>query len=381
MKIGILTQPLQTNYGGLLQAWALQQTIAEMGHEVTIVNRVYGKSKLRPLWRRALSRIKNEILIRIGKRQRFIPVSHDLILLSEQNVAKFRDSRYLGVSPNLISNESLLDYISRMKFDAFVVGSDQVWRPKYSPRLMTYFLDFAKYNDKVKKIAYAASFGVDQWEFTKEQTEQAARLAPLFDVITVRESSAIRLVKQYFNCDASLVLDPTLLLPKEKYLSLVENPTCPVHDSDGQLFCYILDNTPEIENTRRMCSSATGYKSYFCNYSTPHWKLIEGQNIEECIVPPVEQWIKSFADAEMIITDSFHGCAFSIIFNKPFWVVTNIDRGGARFASLLTLFNLQDRIVSDSSLIDWNAPIDWSRVNQIRADYEQFSLSILSENL
>lgn len=379
MKIGILTQPLHSNYGGLLQAWALQKTIAEMGHEVTIINRVYSKSNV-PLWRKIAGKVKNEILIGLGKRIRYVPVTDELKKYSEQNVIKFRQKRYLGVSPELKTNKELEKYIGNSKFDAFIVGSDQVWRPAYSPNLMTYFLDFVKGNSKVKKIAYAASFGVDTWEFDEEQTKKAKELAPLFDLITVRESSGVKLVEDYLKCNASHVLDPTMLLDKAEYFGLIDNSTCPLKESDGDIFCYALDQSSTLSKTINTCVKETGLKPFYCNYKTPIWQITKDKK-SDGIVPPVEQWLKSFGDAKMVITDSFHGVVFSIIFNKPFWVILNENRGATRFTSLLELFNLEERIICNLSNVDWNTPIDWESVNIIRAEKKLSSISLLSTYL
>lgn len=376
MKIGILTQPLHSNYGGLMQAWALQKTLAELGHEVIIINRVYGKPKI-PLWRKIASKIKNELLIRLGKRKRYQKVTESLIQYSEQNVIPFREHRYLGVSPEIKSNEDLVEYIESQKFDAYVVGSDQVWRPMFSPNLMTYFLDFAKDNSEVKKIAYAASFGVDCWELTESDTEKARDLAPLFDLITVRESSAVDLVNQYLGCSATHVLDPTMLRSKEDYRALFQNPTCKLRETDGELFCYVLDKAPFVSEVIEACKQSTGLNPYFCMPDPPCYYLEIHEDKKNCIVPPVEQWLKSFDDAKMVVTDSFHGVVFSIIFNKPFWVVFNNSRGAARFTSLLKQFNLEHRIVDSLSSINWETPIDWNVINKTRSALAKYSRSLL----
>lgn len=376
MKIGILTQPLFSNYGGLLQAWALQKTISEYGHEVTIINRVYGKKHVQ-LWKKIARSIKNEILIGIGKRKRYLPFSDEIRKISEKNINPFRMNRYLGISPELKSNEDFLKYIKDNKFDAYIVGSDQVWRPMYSPNLMTYFLDFVKDNHHVKKIAYAASFGVDYWELTEEQSQEALKLAPLFDVITVRESSGVELVKEHLNCDAKHVLDPTMLRSREDYVNLINNPTCVVKESIGTLFCYVLDSTQEVTETIQLCKSKMGLTPFFCNYITPGDRIERRENISNCIVPPVEQWLKSFEDAEMVITDSFHGTIFSIIFNKPFWVIANNNRGSARFISILKQLGLEDRLVNNNSNIDWKKEINWNTVNSKISDLSEYSKTLL----
>ncbi len=366
MKIGILTQPLHTNYGGLLQAWALQNTLVKMGHQAIIINRVDNpKSHKRPLWRRTLAHIKNEILIIIGKKKRYVCVTDDLKEFSEQNVIKFRQNRYKGISPEITSNEELIDFISRHNFDAYIVGSDQVWRPMYSPNLMTYFLDFVKTNNRVKKIAYAASFGVDKWEFSPKETEEAAKLAPLFDLLTVRENSGVNLVEKYLKCKATHVLDPTMLHSKEEYEILINESTCQLHKSDGELFCYVLDSAKYMDEVITQCSKYFNYRPYYCNYQNHVSKLTKENSKYDCLVPPVEQWLKSFLDAKMVITDSFHGAVFSIIFNKPFWVISNNARGAARFKSLLEDFGLEKRLITNVD-INWHHTIDWDTVNKHR---------------
>lgn len=378
MKIGILTQPLYSNYGGLLQAWALQKTLVEMGHEVIIINRIFGNPKL-SFWRKLIKKIKSELIILFRKRNRYIQVTDSIIKLAETYIQSFKKKRYLGISPEIKSNEELLEYIKKEDFEAYIVGSDQVWRPRYSPNLMTYFLDFIKDNSKVKKISYAASFGVDKWEFSKKQTEEARELASIFDLITVRESSGVDLVEQYLKCKAIHVLDPTLLLSKEDYLELIKKPTCKLHESNGDLFCYVLDQGSSLSKIINTCKEATGLTPFFCNYEIPFNRLEMEADKEKCIVPPVEQWLKSFADATMIITDSFHGTVFSIIFNKPFWIISNEDRGAARFKSLLRLFKLENRIVDDVSNINWSQHIDWNFVNNQRQLLSKESIQPLFE--
>lgn len=382
MKIAILTQPLRYNYGGLLQAWALQHKLANTGHEVIIINRVHNPVKVEtPLWYRCLSRIKNEIYIFLGKRKRYLKVTNDLREISEQKVKKFQLNRYKGVSPEIRTHEDLVNFVSKQNFDVYIVGSDQVWRPKYSPNLMTYFLDFVKDDNKVKKIAYAASFGVDNWELTSEETKEASELIPLFDLVTVRESSGVEFLKKYFKCEATQVLDPTMLLDKEDYIKLIENSTCELHDSNGNLFCYVLDKAEDVDKAIQSCSSSTGLHPYYCNSQIRIWQIEGRENIEKSIFPPVEQWLKSFVDAKMVVTDSFHGVVFSIIFNKPFWVIANINRGAARFTSILNQFNLENRIISNLSDIDWEQPIDWNSVNKHRSLLKNKSLSLLLSQL
>ena len=96
--------------------------------------------------------------------------------------------------------------------------------------------------------------------------------------------------------------------------------------------------------------------------------------IEDCVFPSVTSWLRGFMDAEMVIVDSFHGAVFSIIFNKPFWVIGNSKRGNARFESLLGLYGLEDRMITPGDSVDWGKTIDWDRVNEIREREKEKSL-------
>ena len=381
MKIGILTQPLVNNYGGLMQAWALQQILRRMGHRPVIIDRHYTRRRDLMWPRRIASALKTELYILAGREERRVALSDDRAACIRRNIIPFIENRYLGISQKLYTDKALRQYVAAEAFDAFIVGSDQVWRPRYSPAIGTYFLDFLPADSAAKRIAYAASFGVDTWEYDSRQTRAFGALAKKFDLITVRESSGVKLVKDNLHCDATHVLDPTLLLEKDDYLGLVDNPTVPLHKSEGELFCYVLDQSAPLQAAIQQAREHTGMKAYYCNAARKATTPDDIAHLEECIFPPVEQWLQSFRDARMIITDSFHGCVFSIIFNKPFWVLGNSDRGTARFTSLLSTFGLEDRLVSSPDAIDWTAPINWAHVNDIRRKRAAQSLQLLSNTL
>ncbi len=377
MKIGILTQPLINNYGGLMQAWALQRALNQMGHQAIIIDR-HSTRRKDLLWpRRIASTLKSELNIFFRREKRRIILSEEQNDYIRKNIIPFIKNRYLGISTQLYTNKALSQYVNNENFDAFVVGSDQVWRPCYSPSIGNYFLDFLNTESNAKRIAYAASFGVDNWEYTKKQTEFVRPLAQKFDLITVRELSGVKLVENYLKCKATHVLDPTMLHDKNDYLNLVNEPSVPLHKLEGELFCYVLDKKNELENIINRAENETGFKPYYCNASRKVITHNDVEHLDECVFPPIEQWIKSFYDAKMVITDSFHGTVFSIIFNKPFWVVTNKERGETRFTSLLGIFGLENRIVNEKSNTDWMTPIDWEKVNIKRHQCAKVSKQLL----
>ena len=247
------------------------------------------------------------------------------------------------------------------------MGSDQCWRPLYNPFLNSMFLDF-DLRTNIKRIAYAASFGTDEWEMSKEQTEQCAQLASQFNLITVREDSGVKLCKEYLGVDAIHVLDPTLLLTKEDYIRLIEAEKEP--KSQGTLFNYILDPDSVKSAFINRVAKERELKSFQvlpkCQAETRTKDDVKN-HIKDCVFPGVTTWLRAFMDAEMTIVDSFHGMVFSIIFNKPFWVIGNANRGMSRFTSLLKVFHLEDRLLDANHLKDVgvNRPIDWSSVNAI----------------
>lgn len=376
MKIGILTQPLFTNYGGILQAYALQTILKSMGHEVEVIRRDPPQLSLRFPNNFVLDfKYCLRRLLRVESSTRSARQSK----LISRNTSLFID-KYIQTTKSLYTDSQLKNYIATHSFDIYVVGSDQVWRPAMSPNIYNFYLDFLK-DRKVKRVAYAASFGVDSWEYTEEQMKVCRQLARKFDAISVRESSGIELCNKYLGVSATHVLDPTLLIAAADYKCLViaENePKC-----NGDLFCYILNGSDETMSCVNMIKQATGFTDFYC---MPEY-IDTPQNIEKhkqrCVFPPVTQWLRSFMDAKMVFTDSFHGMAFSIIFNKPFWVLGNAQRGMSRFESLLGLFELQKRLITPERIdsIDWNEPIGWAKVNERKSVLQKQSLSFLETNL
>lgn len=358
MKIGILTHPLHTNYGGLLQAFALQTTLSEMGHDVEILHREYPIFKPLPLYKKLYRLVCNTVKLVTGKPQ----VGRYGVKALENATGTFR-SKYLNINQDLYSTEDMKKYTEKGHYDAYLVGSDQVWRPMYSACITNYFLDFAE-AQKAKKLSYAASFGVDEWEFNEEETKKCSRLAKLFDAVSVRESSGVELCQKHLGIEAKHVLDPTLLLDAQDYQKVIGD-TKLNKDFKG-LFCYVLDTNGLKREVIDYVSSQTGLQP-----------VVVTTDANQKTFLSVEQWLKSFADAKIIVTDSFHGTVFSIIFNKPFWVIGNKERGLARFTSLLSMFGLEDRIVTSIVDVKLDKDIDWTSVNVKRAAFRKDSLNFL----
>lgn len=378
MKIGILTQPLHTNYGGLLQAYALQKVLKDMGHEVWTINREFKTSSGLIKYLSIVKRILSWILKKEKNIIRVWPT------IKEKEIIRKNTNRFIkeniNTTPKIFSNKKISS-LKKYHFDSFIVGSDQVWRPMYSPCLPNYFLDFLKNDSSIKRISYAASFGVDHWEYTKEQTIHCASLANRFDAISVREDSAISLCNQYLNVEATHVLDPTMLLKIEDYIRLVDNDHIP--KSGGNLMTYILDQSSEKEEIIRKVSKGLNLIP-FTVMPKAMFNEVSKKKIDDCIYPPVTEWIRGFMDADYVVTDSYHGTVFSIIFNKPFITIGNHDRGMTRFISLLKLFGLENRLIESLGELTTetiSAPCDFNRVNQIKESWQKHSMELLNKAL
>lgn len=370
MRVAILTLPFHLNYGGVIQGYALQNVLRKMGHDVSILEL---KNSVRPgkiSFKFHCPFLIKELLLHFHTNISLINrVNKGTIYLKKvKEINKFIGS-HISIKPFYILSNG--DYEA---YDSIIVGSDQVWRPIYAGDIELYYLKFLEGKSKIRKIAYAVSFGVTEWEYTEQQTVECAKLAHEFDLITVREDSGIALCQKYLGVKATQVLDPTMLLNKDDYVAIVKQEKAP--KSDGNLFVYMLDDNEQKQSYVQKIVSKLGLTPFAI---IPTEKDLEiGQ-----AYPGIPIWLRSFMDAQFVVTDSFHGCVFSIIFNKPFVAVGNKIRGQARFDSLLRMFHLQDRLVDIDNLSTdcLSHSIDWPAVNAIHQKMQQMSISLLVSSL
>lgn len=332
MRIAIVTLPLHTNYGGILQCYALQTVLERMGHDVRILSKPqYGRSYyiIYPL--AVCKRLFKRFLL--GKDVAIFKTPHQIIRKqTDRFIYKYIHQYKKRVWTSKIASH----------FDAFVVGSDQVWRPAYFHPIEEAFLSFLG-DSGVKRIAYAASFGVDNCEeYTPEQLKQCSQLLKKFNAVSVRESSGIPLCREYFDVKVEQMLDPTLLLDADDYRVLIrKGKTTP---SKGNMLVYMLDKSEEKIALVNQIAEEKGLTPF--ELDSPDEQR-EDIPLKKRVKMSVEQWLRSFDEAEFVLTDSFHGCIFSIIFQKQFVVMGNKERGLSRFNSLLELFSLYDRLLFD----------------------------------
>jgi polysaccharide pyruvyl transferase WcaK-like protein len=372
-RILILTQPLFTNYGGLLQAFALQRVVKSImgeGNAEVVTDRVTLQNR-RNL-RYYISRVKALIktIIKILLRRNQYKANYKIV---SQHTDRFIDTHISNVTiPRLTAR-----YINY--YDTFLVGSDQVFRRAYST-VTEYFLRALKDRKDKRRIVYAASFGIENLsEWSRSEVLACRQLAPKFQAISVREDIGVDIFRYNFNLHAEHVLDPTMLLSQQDYLSIIE----PEDEVKRQnlLMCYVLDKSEDKQNIIRTVADRLHLD--ILEVMPEEQLTSRTKDVSKCIFPSVSKWIAGFRDADFVVTDSFHGTVFSIIFNKPFICIGNKRRGLSRFTSLLTIFSLNKRLIfsSDELREDLFLPIDYSTVNQTLSEWQQKSIHYLEQNL
>ncbi|MBU2974888.1 polysaccharide pyruvyl transferase family protein [Zobellia sp. B3R18] len=353
-KIGLLTLPLKHNYGGIIQIAALKSYLENQGFETVFLDKHYSISALRATLR-TIS-LKNPFYKIFdykdnAKRDRYL-----------SNLHKFVAKELAPATKAIYNQAELKSVVENLNLDAIIVGSDQVWRMSFIQKnYQDYFLGFLEGNS-VKKIAYAASFGDSKWT-ANNVVEDITTLLNNFDAISVREDSGLSICEKVFaKPNVNHVLDPTFLPNIDYYERIIKDEF--TGKKDVGLFNYVLDKSPQkkvIINTIAQ-QLDLGIDSLYLDNNLDDFKT------NKTLKPSMGEWLYHFKNAEFVVTDSFHGTVFSILFNKPFIAIGNTSRGLTRFTSLLNQLKLSDRLI-----LDWderqieiiNTKIDYESVNNL----------------
>ena len=356
MKIAILTLAPATNYGGILQAWALRSVLTEMGHTATVVS-----LRLRPSV--ALRYGVGNFLIRhhLHPTKRYYVASRSEALRTTAELRRFIAEQIAPAAPYSPSGLQKADY------DAFVIGSDQVWSPEYTRPygVANFFGDFLPEGDSRPVVAYAASMGSNKWRFTDEESAHIKSLLGRFKALSVRERGLTEVLHSRCGAEGCWVADPVMVIGRERLLQLAD---CE-RGSEGT-FAYILD--PDEAKQRIIEQVSAGQKVTTMTSPRPHE-----------VLPAVEEWIAAFARAERVVTDSFHGVVMSLVMGKEFVAVGNAERGMARFTSLMEAFGVERRLIDEhcadvAALFD--EPIDWQKVESSMMTLRENSLDFLAKS-
>ena len=359
MKIALLNLPFDNNYGGNLQRYALVKVLQNMGHDVVHINL---RRNYHLLWyRRPLSYAKRMVRKYLMGNDLPINLERYLSEKAEQDnrLAEIFYARYILHTKKIYDIAGICEMCCKA-FDVYIVGSDQVWRYDMTKSigLNNYLLDFTKHKN-VRRIAYAVSMG-NQTRLPGRLVSKLSKSYSEFSAVSVREQSVLEILKSYGweHPHATWVLDPTLLLVPTDYARLI---TIGVTEAQtiGKIFCYVLDMSDAIRCLIAEKEKEFYAEAYMCG-------------LHSSVTVSIEQWLRNISDSRIVITDSFHGVVFSILFNKPFLFLGNKVRGNARVDSLFEMLDI-DRTQTTS--------LDWKYVNYKISEWRVKSFDFLINSL
>lgn len=339
IKVAIITHPLQYNYGGVLQAYALSTVLKKYYEDVIVLRHSYFSLK-------------------------------DFVKIVIESFSPFHKFKRNYINEKIFVFKDLEKKLQHNNIDTIVVGSDQVWRRDFALSNLT-FGQFLSDESSMKVFSYGASFGNDKWEYNDEETREIKKYISNFCNVSVREKTGQELCRTYLDVEAKWVLDPTMLLGPEIYRNFVRK------SQDKFIFCYLLDyESPFNQAIMNELSDL---------YSNPvkTTRLIKNRLLKR-ITPTlsIQGWLSNIYNAEIILTDSFHGCVFCILFNKPFYVLENDKGGNTRIMSLLDYFGLVDRLIRpDRKFIINNIEIDWDTINKKLDDMRTISFDYITQSI
>jgi len=313
------------NYGAVLQAGALQFVLSELGYDSVNIDLKYKKS------------VKSKFKKLVFSILRSFPVNKDFPYGDE--VFEAYRSQWIKTTPPIYDSAQL--YNIGEQFCSVIVGSDQVWRLSYTRPFHThYFFDFCK---DAKKIAYAASFGTDDWEGSEAETRVISGLINEFSAISVREKNGVGICKESFNAKAFHVLDPTFLAGRSYFDKVIANEKIARAEQRADVVYYKLDTDSDFDDVLNTFTAENNLskQDLFFNYGTKHKQFNS-----------VPAWLRKIRDSKLVITDSFHCICLAIMYQKDFVYYPSKNRGMSRLKSLLGELGLESRIVYGSGQLD-----------------------------
>ncbi|CAM4144376.1 polysaccharide pyruvyl transferase family protein [Zobellia nedashkovskayae] len=376
-KIGIITILNVNNYGAELQAFALHHKLKKMGYENEIINYLYYKN---PEYKS--ERLSDPLIKTSGKNK-----LKDLVLkwldkyssFKYPELAKVRKQRfdgfhqkYTAVSKVYKSYSEL--YNAALDYDTYIVGSDQVWNPNNGTNIAPYFLTFAPKD--ANKVSYASSFGVGSVN-SAYYPKYKDWLNNLTHTST-READGVRIIKEVTGKDAVHVVDPTLLLSKEDWQEIM----VPYEEKDPYILFFIFKKNKYAENLAYEIQRKTGYKIIrVCKNEMPLEPDDKILNIRD--YGPAE-FLGLYNGASVVLTTSFHGSIFSLIFEKPFYTITPASKNNnSRQESLMNVVGLQERLLREGDDVDLDklTDIDFESVKGKLSKQIDISAEFLNQSL
>lgn len=344
MKIGILSLSMGRNYGGILQQFALSQFLQSLGHKVIIVNRQPNNGGF---VMRSIRKAMGHFGVR-RYRQRSCPKTKIRSFITD----------YFNMSEPVFSSYGLRQLCKREGINILVFGSDQIWRREFE---MKYGLDYfgVSTSKNIKKVAYAPSFGMDKWEYSTRETVRIKQSLSTFAALSAREEAGVKLIKDNLQLDAALVSDPTMLLDGDFYAKIAS----PQIHIKPYCFVYWLGEKEVINKVIEK------YKA------KNDMKIVVIRLRDQVDLPSIEEWLSLIKNASYVITDSFHGIVFSVLFGRQFEVHCNKSGGYGRIQTLMHQLNLDEKLITP------NAPVDYTTLYSSLHTFQEFSKAYLKNSI
>jgi len=364
MKIGIMTFPNMTSYGCTLQMYALYRAAERFGAEAEIVNyrNEYMKARRHTTAGRGKSAIKSALRVTATK------------ALHLRQILAFRSfERRMVRYPARVTSEKARLAEAAKRYDGIICGSDQVWNPLITDTDLSFFLDFC--GPDTKRIAYAPSFGIS--EFSDEFTEMIRPELEKFHHLSVREEVGARYVESLVNKPTEIVLDPTFLLNREEWTEL-EKPHYMANER--YVFCFPVRKSAALiqfglELAKKKHAALVVVEG---NFLTQLRNRNSGIKYALDISP--EEWLYLMHHADCVVTNSFHGAAFAIHYQKDFFLECSSAKANSRLEQLAAFCGLESRVIRDGC----DGPdthIDYDNVEARIAPARQASLDYLKRSI
>lgn len=364
MKIGILTFQNAHNYGALLQAYALKKYLEEKGFEVEFINYINAKIE-----ENYLKKPKNNVKIGgFRSAKKWFKTQINLLYGKTHYIEKwnkFNDfiHTYLVNEPEQYEIEKL----DVQKYDFILFGSDQIWNPNLTNGFDGVY--FGEFKTKAKKIAYAASLG--KANLSSDELKYFGKLLENFDFISVREDELRKYIKKELGMNVKMVLDPTLLADK----SIYDNFLKPV-PYKKYIFQYTLMDNPELDKIVEEIAKRKNLQIIEVRYQENFFRK-KGLQISNA---GIQDFLSLLKGADFVVTNSFHGTIFSILFQKDFYTV-KINGVNSRIENLLHITSLEDRMIENIEEVNLESKIDFKKaLNNIeneKIDSKKFLENVL----
>lgn len=387
MKIGIVTYVKCDNYGAELQAYALQWKLNQMGYDAELIDLQKIEKDLASNVSSILPAIKNrftvygwkapyeiaKLAVDVLKRKKSAKQNENNASEKHKLFLNFFD-KYIRHSRRYYTIEEIR-HTTDLNYDVYIAGSDQIWNYMHNDNLDVYFLEFAK-KFGARRISYAAS--ISAASIPKKYQDEYKNLLGNIEHLSVRELQGAKLIKELTGREAEVVLDPTLLITSNEWKqNIAINPL----QGEKYVLVYTLSGSKYIHDLCEYVADKLGCKIVSMKIN---FRKDDSKKITDLFELGPQEWVGLISGATYVITDSFHGTAFSINFNKPFTTLVNpVSNMNSRVLSILEITGLKNRIIYDDgkNMLPDSLTVDYEPVNNIIAEWREKSLSFITKSL